>query len=102
MKKKPELESSVEKYLKDQIEIFEGLCLKWVSPGCRGVPDRIIFLPGGRIIFAELKRSALGRPDPLQEYRIKQLATMGQDVRLLYGREDVKALITEIREEMPV
>lgn len=31
-------------------------CLKFVSPGFTGVPDRIILLPGGRVIFAEMKQ----------------------------------------------
>ena len=31
-------------------------CLKFVSPGFTGVPDRLILLPGGRVIFVELKQ----------------------------------------------
>ena len=33
-----------------------AVCLKFVSPGYTGVPDRIILLPGGRVIFVELKQ----------------------------------------------
>lgn len=32
------------------------LCLKLVCPGCTGVPDRMILLPGGRVVFVELKQ----------------------------------------------
>jgi hypothetical protein len=33
-----------------------GLALKWVSPGWTGVPDRIMILPKGKIIFVEFKK----------------------------------------------
>ena len=38
-----------------------GLSLKWVSPGRLGVPDRLLFMPGGRLYLVELKRPG-GRP----------------------------------------
>lgn len=31
-------------------------CLKFESPGFTGVPDRIILLPGAKVIFVELKQ----------------------------------------------
>lgn len=48
-------EAQVERYLKKEIEKLGGYCWKFVSPGAAGVPDRIILLPGGRVVFAELK-----------------------------------------------
>ena len=33
-----------------------GKCLKWVSPGFTGVPDRIVLMKGGVIAFVETKR----------------------------------------------
>ena len=48
-------ESDIEKRLRLGVKKLGGLCLKWVSPGFTGVPDRIILLPGGRVVFAELK-----------------------------------------------
>ncbi|MDT4151049.1 VRR-NUC domain-containing protein, partial [Staphylococcus aureus] len=38
-------ESTLEKYLVKEISKLNGLCLKWVAPGTRGVPDRIIIMP---------------------------------------------------------
>lgn len=51
-------ESSIEARLKKEIEnsIPGAKCLKFVSPGFTGIPDRIILLPHGRMAFAELKR----------------------------------------------
>lgn len=33
-----------------------ALCLKLECPGYTGVPDRIILLPGGSVVFAETKQ----------------------------------------------
>lgn len=51
------LEKEVERKLKKQIEAScpGALCLKFESPGFTGVPDRMILLPGGNVVFAELK-----------------------------------------------
>lgn len=49
------LEKDIEQKLRIGIKRIGGLCLKWVSPGYTGVPDRMILLPGGIIRFAELK-----------------------------------------------
>ena len=48
-------EKDIEKILVDGVKGIGGRAYKWVSPGNNGVPDRIVFLPGGRIIFVELK-----------------------------------------------
>lgn len=50
------LEKDIEKRLIQPIRKLGGLCLKFESPGYTGVPDRIILLPGGRVIFVETKQ----------------------------------------------
>ena len=50
------LEKEIEAQLRDGVRRLDGWCLKFVSPGFTGVPDRIIIMPGGRIAFVELKR----------------------------------------------
>jgi hypothetical protein len=40
-------ETTVEKYLREQVEARGGLCEKFVSPGRRGVPDRLVTWPEG-------------------------------------------------------
>lgn len=51
------LEKEIEQKLKKQVEhnIPGALCLKFVSPGNSGVPDRLILIPGGVAVFVELK-----------------------------------------------
>ena len=52
----PRTESSIEKKLRVMLRERGALCLKFVSPGNPGVPDRIVVRPGGRVEFVELKR----------------------------------------------
>ena len=72
-----EREKEIEAALVSMVKRRGGLCLKWVSPGWSGVPDRIILLPGGRIIFAETKRPKGGRLSPLQSYWGEKLRGLG-------------------------
>lgn len=48
-------EAKIEAYLVERVRDCGGRCYKWVSPGNNGVPDRICVLPGGKVIFVELK-----------------------------------------------
>lgn len=56
-----------------------GHAYKWVSPGVTGVPDRILFLPDGRIYLVELKRPG-GRLHDTQPAVHRQLERYGQHV----------------------
>ena len=48
-------ESVIEKALVERVKALGGMCEKFTSPSRRGVPDRIVILPGGRVVFVELK-----------------------------------------------
>lgn len=52
------LEKTIEKKLHTGVKDLKcgALCLKFTSPGYNGVPDRIILLPGAKVIFAETKK----------------------------------------------
>ena len=86
------LERDIERALVGMVKRRGGLCLKWVCPGFAGVPDRIILLPGARIIFAETKRPTGGRVAPLQEWWATQLNRLGFTHVWIYRREDINAL----------
>ena len=71
-------ENRVEEALRKKVIAAGGLCLKFVSPGQRGVPDRLCIMPHGVVAFAELK--APGKhidPDGLQAYWQGQLQRFG-------------------------
>ena len=82
------LEKDIEARLKRGVERAGGLCLKWVSPGCTGVPDRIVLLPGGRVIFVELKKPG-GRLSDRQKYMRDEIALRGNPVKCLWTMEEV-------------
>ena len=89
------LEKEIEGVLRRRVVELGGLCWKFVSPGTRGVPDRIIVMPGGRVVFAELK-SAEGQPSVLQMFRLTQLQALGVDAKLVVGIDGVDALLGEL------
>jgi hypothetical protein len=85
------LERDVERHLVKRVKEAGGMAPKWVSPGHSGVPDRIVFLPGGRIIFVEVK--APGKKlGPLQVHVKGQLESLGVDFRVVDSKESVNAL----------
>lgn len=90
------LEKNIEEYFRDEIKKLGGRSYKFVSPGNSGVPDRIIFLPEGKIFFVELKTKK-GTLSKLQRLQIRRLKKLGQDVRILYGMEEVKDFLDEIK-----
>lgn len=90
------LEREIEKKLVNGVRKLGGRAYKFVSPGNDGVPDRIVVLPGISPVFVELKTET-GRLSSLQNVQIKKLKDLGQDVRILYGLEDVKRFLEEIQ-----
>ena len=50
------LEKEIERHLREGVKSLGGWCLKFVTPGFTGVPDRVILMKGGVIAFVELKR----------------------------------------------
>ena len=72
-------ESKLERRLKREVQKVGGKALKFESPGMAGVPDRLVLLPGGKLIFVEMK--APGETlRPLQEKRAKEIRSLGFSV----------------------
>lgn len=88
-------ESQIEERLGRMIRSRGGLYYKFVSPGSRGVPDRLVILPGGRVIFVELK-TATGHLSSLQRYQIERMRAQGADVRQVRGWNEAEAFVKEV------
>lgn len=70
------LEKDIESKLRKPIKELGGLCLKFETPGFTGVPDRILLLPGGRVVFVETKQPGK-KERKRQEYVQAQLRALG-------------------------
>ncbi len=90
-----ESERDIEKRLVTGVRRCGGVAFKFVSPGHVGVPDRLVALPGGRVVFVELKTEK-GRLVRRQVAQIRRLTALGFDVRVLFGKDDVDAFLEEV------
>jgi hypothetical protein len=71
------------------------LCYKFSSPGNRGVPDRILIGPTGRIAFLELKREGQ-KPTALQLHTIDKLRAQGCNAGWVDNLKSAKAIIDNL------
>jgi len=91
---KHDKEKDVERHLVETCP--EGAwCIKLNPIGLRGLPDRMLLLPGGRIYFIELKIRS-GRLSRLQEYVHSRLRALGFMVYVLWSREQLDAVICQL------
>ncbi len=90
------LEKDVERYLKKEVEKMNGYAYKFISPGNSGVPDRIVLLPIGRIVFVELKRPG-GKTTLLQDKQIEKIRSKGFVVRVMHSKDEVDDFIEEVK-----
>ncbi len=88
-------EKYIEQKLIKAVKSMGGLCLKFISPGFDGVPDRLVLLPDGKIAFVELK--APGKKlRPLQVKRKRQFEALGFLVYCFDSIEQIETTLAEI------
>jgi hypothetical protein len=85
-------ESEIERYFVKRVKEAGGLQRKFVSPGHRGVPDRIV-VHAGHVYFVELKATGEKlRPDQRREH--VKLAIAGADTWVIQSKEGVDNLVS--------
>ena len=82
------MERDIEAYLVKRVKAIGGHAYKFVSPSNRGVADRLVVLPNGVVWFVEVKTEG-GRLSPLQTLFIEQMKRLGQNVTVLWNKEEV-------------
>lgn len=92
-------EKAFEKKLRVFVENLGGKCAKWHSPGCRGLPDRIVLLPGGRVYFVEMKDEGL-KPAPLQLWWLKTLSDLGFYAICINSEDGLTRFMDKLNEDM--
>jgi hypothetical protein len=90
------LEKEIELKLRIMVERHGGKCLKWVCPGWTGVPDRIVLLPKGRVVFVELKKPKSGKLSAMQKWWAKKLIDLGFSHWIIWNTEELE--LFKIRE----
>lgn len=87
------LESTIEAYFVKRVVELGGFSLKTDRIAGKRFLDRTAFLPGGRVIVAELKRPIGGRKARLQVGQVAQLTEMGHEVYFLKTKEEVDRVL---------
>jgi|TARA_R110000803_G_scaffold116981_1_gene185536 Holliday junction resolvase len=88
------LEKTIEKQVCDYAKQKGWLVYKFVSPGQRGVPDRI-FLREGSCFFIEFKATGK-KPSKLQWRKINELRDIGFDVYVIDKVHEGKIIVDAI------
>lgn len=89
------MEKDIERWLGNQLKKMGCIYMKFVSPGNDGVPDRIIVLPGGGVIFVELKDTK-GKLMANQRVQISRLRKQGALVFVVTGMSDAKLFVEDM------
>lgn len=87
-------ESLIERRLREAVERAGGKCLKLPANLYRGIPDRLVLLPGGRVFFIELKTSK-GKPSEPQIAFREFLQRLGFHSLIIYGISETDQFIQE-------
>lgn len=84
-------EKGVEAYLCRRVKALGGMAVKLTFVA--GIPDRLVLLPGGVLLFVELKRPRGGRLSPVQRVVHERLRALGFEVRVPRNTDAVDALL---------
>jgi hypothetical protein len=81
-------ESSVEAIFARRVRALGGMSYKF-APIHAGNPDRIVLLPGGQVLFVELKADT-GALRAVQKLWHRRAADLGTQVRVVTGAEEAR------------
>lgn len=89
-------EKLIEKKLREGVKTLGGLALKFSSPYHRGIPDRLVLMPGGKTYFVELKSTGK-KPTMLQKKALSELRELGFDARVIDSQESLNDFLYDIQ-----
>ena len=70
------------------------VCLKFISPGFPGVPDRVLLTAGGKVAFLEFKAPMM-KPRRAQPAVLAMLRKLGFRAEVIDTRSQVERLLQE-------
>jgi len=86
-------EADIEAELLRRVAEAGGICEKVTVLGRRGYFDRLIVLPGNRVIFCEVKKPRGSRVSPHQRQRHARYRALGAVVVICKTLADIDALL---------
>ena len=96
---KIESEKLIERKLKNNIRLLGGMAFKLPGEILRGVPDRLILLPGEVVIFAETKTTG-EKLSKIQKYIHKKLKGLGFKVYTIDSTKSIKQLVKDYQKRI--
>lgn len=90
-----ESEKILEKKIIAATQNAGGISIKLLSNYIAGLPDRLCLLPGGRMLFVEVKTTG-EKPRPIQVLKHSTLRRLGFQVEVI----DTSARIKEVFEQL--
>lgn len=83
-------ETVIEKHLTQCVKMRGGICEKHVSPGRKGVPDRLVTWPDGTMQLVETKRPKGGVLSPSQKRDHERRARKRVHVRIVSTKAEAE------------
>lgn len=96
-----ESEKALERLLCERIRALGLLCLKYSNAQASGYPDRLVVLPGGSVLWVELKSKGQ-KPRKLQTERHKELLALGHGVWVLDERDLVESFCDAVARKIEI
>lgn len=94
----PMLEARLEAVFRSRVRQMGGMMIK-LAPTVKGIPDRLVMLPGGRLYLVELKTST-GRLSPAQVEWHRRAKLLKVRVIVLSGLDQIESWVE--KQERPV
>lgn len=88
-----ETEAALEATFRHRVRLAGGAAFK-MAPTTKGMPDRFVVFPPGRLYLVELK-TRTGRLSPAQVVWHQRVGDMGVRVHVLSGREEIIRWVRE-------
>jgi hypothetical protein len=89
-------EVSVETHLRARVKKAGGICIKLAPAGNVGIPDRLVLLPGGVLVFVECKKPRGAKIARLQGWWRDRLVGLGFAHRYAFTRDEVDGIMEDV------
>lgn len=93
-------EGRIQAYAMAEFKKIGGLVRKIRYEGRNGCPDLLVILPGGLVLFVEVKKDERTKPDPHQLREHERMRQRGANVAVVGSIEQVDELVAEVRHSM--